>query len=102
MKPVPLPERFWLAHPHWVREAESENRGMWRLATEAEWKSLTPQQREWCEAEIASISQAYGAERAPKLWIQIQRQRTNTRQTTTPKKSPQNNTRKRGNFEIAD
>ncbi|MCX7685742.1 MAG: hypothetical protein N2Z67_10800 [Acetobacteraceae bacterium] len=56
---------FWLAHPYWVRQAEEEGRGRWAPAP----LNCLPQDlRQAVEAEIAAISAAYGADRAPCLF----------------------------------
>jgi hypothetical protein len=56
---------FWLAHPHWVREAEAEGRGQWEPAPLSE---LPPELAQAVAAEIAAIAKAYGGDRAPMLW----------------------------------
>ena len=60
-----LPHPYWLAHPHWVREAEDEGRGPWAPAALTE---LPPDLRADVEAEIREIAESFGWSRAPRLW----------------------------------
>ena len=63
-----LPPNYWVAHPHWVREAEADGRGRWVLARLSE---LDPETAQAVRAEIEKISASFGRERAPKLWRRI-------------------------------
>ena len=62
---VTVPHPYWLAHPHWVREAEREGRGRWEPVSLGE---LGPELAAAVAAEIAAIAKAYGGDRAPMLW----------------------------------
>ena len=62
---VTVPHPYWLAHPHWVHEAERDGRGRWEPAALGE---LPPSLAEAVAAEIAANSAAYGSSRAPRLW----------------------------------
>ena len=63
-----LPKGYWLAHPHWVREAEEEGRGSWVPARLSE---LEPELAQAVRAEIDEIATRFGGERAPKLWRRV-------------------------------
>ena len=63
-----LSPNYWLAHPHWVREAEEEGRGRWVPARLSE---LDPETAQAVRAEIEKISASFGRERAPKLWRRV-------------------------------
>ena len=63
-----LPPNYWLAHSHWVREAEAEGRGRWVLARLSE---LEPELAQAVRAEIDKIATHFGSERAPRLWRRV-------------------------------
>ena len=69
MDRIGLPPGYWLAHQHWVREAEAEGRGRWVPARLSE---LNPEIAQAVMAEIDKISAHFGPERAPKLWRAVE------------------------------
>jgi len=65
---VEVPEPYWLAHPHWVWEAEAEGRGEWVPASISE---LPPDLAERVRQEIEYVREHFGAERRPRLWKRV-------------------------------
>jgi hypothetical protein len=63
-----LPDGYRLAHPHWVHEDMDAGRGLWQPASI---DALPPALQAEVAAEIEAISAAYGAERAPILWVKM-------------------------------
>jgi len=63
-----LPNGYWLAHRHWVRQAIEEGRSSWEPASLDE---LGPELAAAVREEIASLAKAFGTERAPKLWREV-------------------------------
>ena len=63
-----LPPNYWLAHPHWVREAEEEGRGTW---VPARIDDLGPELAARVRAEIEYVRAHFGGEQAPKLWRRV-------------------------------
>ena len=68
-KRVEVPEPYWIAHIHWVYEAEAEGRGEWvRVDPFAE---LPADLAAEVVAEMEEIGHNLGWERVPRLWKRV-------------------------------